>query len=99
MENRNGLVVDLDLTQATGRAEREAALGMLDRLPRRKRRLTLGGDKGYDTHEFVAELRQRRVTPHVTQNQSGRRSAMDGRTTSWGGYAVSQRLRKRGKEI
>jgi transposase len=99
MENRNGLVVDLDLTQATGRAEREAALVMLDRLPRRKRRLTLGGDKGYDTREFVAELRQRKVTPHVAQNQSGRRSAIDGRTTSHGGYKVSQRLRKRVEEI
>ncbi len=99
MENRNGLVVDIDLTQATGRAEREAALVMLDRLPRRKRRLTLGGDKGYDTREFVAELRQRKVTPHVAQNQSGRRSAIDGRTTSHGGYKVSQRLRKRVEEI
>jgi transposase len=99
MENRNGLVVDMDLTPATGRAERESALRMLDRLPRRKRRLTLGGDKGYDTREFVAELRQRKVTPHVAQNQSGRRSAIDGRTTSHGGYKVSQRLRKRVEEI
>ena len=99
MENRNGLVVDVDLTQATGRAEREAALVMLDRLARKKRRLTLGGDKGYDTREFVAELRRRKVTPHVSQNQSGRRSAIDGRTTSHGGYAVSQRLRKRVEEI
>jgi transposase/IS5 family transposase len=99
MENRNGLIVDIDLTQATGRAERESALRMLDRLPRRKRRLTLGGDKGYDTHDFVAELRQRQVTPHVARNQSGRRSAIDGRTTSWGGYKVSQRIRKRVEEI
>jgi len=99
MENRNGLVVDIELTQATGRAEREAALVMLDRLERKKPRLTLGGDKGYDTQEFVAELRQRKVTPHVAQNQSGRRSAIDGRTTSWGGYAVSQRIRKRVEEI
>jgi transposase len=99
MENRNGLVVDIDITQATGRAERESALVMLDRMPRRKRRLTLGGDKGYDTHEFVAELRRRKVTPHVSQNQSGRRSAIDGRTTSHGGYKVSQRLRKRVEEI
>jgi transposase len=99
MENRNGLVVDIDLTQATGRAEREAALRMLDRLERRRRRLTLVGDKGYDTGEFVAELRQRKVTPHVAQNQSGRRSAIDGRTTSHAGYKVSQRLRKRVEEI
>ena len=99
MENRNGLVVDIELSQATGRAEREAALVMLDRLECKKRRLTLGGDKGYDTREFVAELRQRKVTPHVSQNQSGRRSAIDGRTTSHGGYKVSQRLRKRVEEI
>jgi transposase len=99
MENRNGLVVDVTLTQATGRAEREAAVRMLDRLPRRKRRITLGGDKGYDTREFVAELRKRKVTPHVAQNQSGRHSAIDGRTTSHGGYRVSQRIRKRVEEI
>ena len=99
MENRNGLIVDIELSQATGRAERQAALRMLDRLPRKKRRLTLGGDKGYDTGEFVAELRQRKVTPHVAQNQSGRRSAIDGRTTSHAGYKVSLRIRKRVEEI
>lgn len=100
MENRNGLIVDIELTQATGRAEREAALSMLDRLPRKKhRRITLGADKGYDTQEFVGELRRRKVTPHVAQNQSGRRSAIDGRTTSHGGYRVSQRIRKRVEEI
>ena len=100
MENRNGLIVDIELTQATGRAEREAALRMLDRLKRKgKGRVTLGADKGYDTREFVSELRQRKVTPHVAQNQSGRRSAIDGRTTSWGGYKVSQKLRKRVEEI
>lgn len=99
MENRNGLVVDWDVTQATGRSEREAALVMLDRHPGRKRRRTLGGDKAYDTREFVAELRQRKVTPHVAQNQSGRRSAIDGRTTSHSGYRVSQRVRKRVEEI
>jgi transposase len=99
MENRNGLIVDIELTQATGTAEREAALRMLDRWERNQRRLTLGADKGYDTREFVSELRQRKVTPHVAQNQSGRRSAIDGRTTSHGGYKVSQRLRKRVEEI
>ena len=100
MENRNGLVVDIDLTQATGWAEREAALQMLDRLPRKPHhRITLGADKGYDTREFVSELRKRKVTPHVAQNQSGRRSAIDGRTTSHGGYKVSQRIRKRVEEI
>jgi transposase len=100
MENRNGLIVDIELTQATGRAEREAALRMLDRQRRKRyRRITLGADKGYDTQEFVAELRRRKVTPHVAQNQSGRRSAIDGRTTSHGGYRVSQRIRKRVEEI
>lgn len=99
MENRNGLVVDIAVTQATGRAEREAAVQMLDRLPRKKRRLTLGADKGYDTKDFVQDLRQRQVTPHVAQNQSGRRSAIDGRTTSHGGYRLSQRVRKRVEEI
>lgn len=100
MENRNGLIVDIDLTQATGRAEREAAIRMLDRLPRKQYgRITLGADRGYDTQEFVRELRQRKVTPHVAQNQSGRRSAIDGRTTSHGGYKVSQRIRKRVEEI
>jgi transposase len=99
MENRNGLVVDVELTQATGRAEREAAVQMLDRLPRKKRRITLGADKGYDVREFVAELRERNVTPHVAQNQNGRRSAIDGRTTRHGGYKVSQRVRKRVEEI
>ena len=73
---------------------------MLDRLPRKThRRITLGADKGYDTREFVSELRKRKVTPHVAQNQSGRRSAIDGRTTSHGGYKVSQRIRKRVEEI
>jgi transposase len=100
MENRNGLIVDIELTQATGKAEREAALRMLDRLPRKEyRRITLGADRGYDTQEFVHELRQRKVTPHVSQNRSGRRSAIDGRTTSHGGYKVSQRIRKRVEEI
>ncbi len=99
MENRNGLVVDVALTQATGKAEREAALSMLDHLALRKRRRTLGADKGYDTHDFVEDLRQRNVTPHVARNQSGRRSAIDGRTTSWGGYKLSQKVRKRVEEV
>jgi transposase len=100
MENRNGLIVDIELTQATGKAEREAALRMLDRLPRKKnQRITLGADRGYDTSEFVQELRRRKVTPHVSQNRNRRRSAIDGRTTSWGGYRVSQRIRKRVEEI
>lgn len=99
MENRNGLVVDVLLTHATGTAEREAALQMLDRRPAPQRTGTLGGDKGYDTKEFVAQTRARHVTPHVTQNTSGRRSAIDGRTTRHPGYAISQRIRKRVEEI
>jgi transposase len=99
MENRNGLVVDVVLTQATGKAEREAALLMLRRLRAKKRRRTLGADKAYDTQDFVREVRQCNVTPHVARNQSGRRSAIDGRTVSWGGYSRSQRVRKRVEEI
>lgn len=100
MENRNGLVVDINVKPATGRGEREAALEMVDRLPRRRRkRITLGADKGYDSHDFITDLRARCVTPHVAQNQSGRRSAVDGRVTSHGGYKKSQKLRKRVEEI
>jgi transposase len=99
MENRNGLVVDIMLTRATGKAERQAAVHMLDRLPQRRKRRTLGADRGYDTHDFVHKVRQRNVTPHVAQNQSRRSSAIDGRTTSWGNYKVSQRKRKRVEEI
>ena len=99
MENRHGLAVDVLLTHATGTAEREAALVMLDRRPAPAPRATLGADKGYDTREFVAQCRDRRVTPHVAQNISGRRSAIEGRTTRHPGYAVSQRLRKRVAEI
>ncbi len=99
MENRNGLAVDVLLTQATGTAEREAALRMLDRRPDPQHQGTAGADKAYDTRDFVADCRERRVTPHVTQNTSGRRSAIDGRTTRHPGYAVSQRVRKRVEEI
>lgn len=99
MENRHGLILDVLLTQATGRCEREAALALLDRLERGRGHCTLGADKAYDTREFVAALRERGVTPHVTQNTSRRRSAIDGRTTRHPGYAVSQRLRKLIEEI
>ena len=97
MENRHGLVVNTRLTLATGTAEREAAVEMVRR--RGKRRVTLGGDKNYDTQELVKQLRQQRVTPHVTQNNTHRSSALDGRTTRHAGYAVSQRKRKRVEEI
>src|SRR6478672_8968408 len=91
MENRNGLVVDFQLTQATGTAERDMAPKLIDEARERGfHPRTLGADKGYDTRDCVAELRQRQVTPHVTQNTSGRRSAIDRRTTRHVGYAISQ---------
>jgi transposase len=98
MENRNGLIIDLLVTPATGTAEREAALVMLDRRPLPRSRATLAGDKGYDTRAFVEELRQREVTPHVAQHTTRRRSAIDRRTTRHPGYAHSQRVRKRIEE-
>src|SRR5438874_9471268 len=100
MENRNGLVIDFEVTTATGTAERETAVRQLDDAKQRGwRPETVGGDKNYDTKTFVAEMRERDVTPHVAQNTSGRRSAIDGRTTRHVGYAVSQRIRKRVEEI
>ena len=97
MENRHALVVDTRVTLATGTAEREAALDMLDARPSR-RRLTLGADKAYDAAEFVAARRARNVTPHLAQNTSNRRSAIDRRTTRHPGYAFSQTVRKRIEE-
>jgi len=97
-ENRNGLVVDVRLTQASGTAERDAALEMLSQKPR-LRRITLGGDRGYDTRGFVKASRELKVTPQVAQNDSHRRSAIDGRTTRHEGYSVSQRKRKRVEEV
>jgi transposase len=95
MENRHGLVVDIMLTQATGTAERAAALDMLERLPGR-RRVSIGGDKNYDTTDFVGECREMNVTPHVARRVY---SSIDGRTTRHLGYALSQRVRKRVEEI
>jgi transposase len=94
MENRNGLLVEAFLTESHGRAERDAALLMAEAIPLGKR-VTLGGDKAYDTQEFVRELRGMNVTPHVAQNRTKRRSAIDERTTRHAGYQVSQRKRKR----
>jgi len=94
MENRNGLLVKTGVTLAGGTAERDAALGMAKKMAGRKR-LTLGGDKNYDTRDFVRALRHLRVTPHVAQNTTNRSSAIDGRTTRHAGYAVSQQKRKR----
>jgi transposase len=98
MENRHGLLVDACLTQADGHAERVAALHMIEPRADRPTAITLGADKAYDVEDFVNELRSMNVTPHVTQNTSGRRSTIDGRTTRHGGYAVSQRIRKRIEE-
>ncbi|MCA9490896.1 MAG: IS5 family transposase [Myxococcales bacterium] len=116
MENRNGLIQDFELTEANGKAEREAALAMVDRERERRarqrkktrrkqrkasqrtnqkgRRLTLAADKGYDTRDFVRACRERRITPHVAQNQHvGRSSAIDNRTVHHPGYRVSSRAR------
>jgi transposase len=97
-ENRNGLIVNTEVFQANGTAERDAALVMLEQIPGIQR-VTLGADKGYDTRDFVGECRHLNVTPHVAQNvkRSGG-SAIDGRTTRHGGYGVSQRKRKRIEE-
>ena len=98
VENRNGLIVDAEVFQANGTAERDAALIMLQRLPG-PQAVTVGGDKGFDTHGFVAECRNLRVTPHVAQNHARPGgSAIDGRTTRHAGYALSQRKRKRIEE-
>lgn len=97
-ENRNGMVVDTRLTKAGGTAERDAAQEMLAQKPTSKK-VTLGGDRGYDTKDFVAEMRKLNVTPHVAQNNTNRRSAIDGRTTRHEGYQVSQRKRKRVEEV
>jgi transposase len=97
-ENRNGLVVDVRLTSATGTAERVAAAEMLAHKPERKR-ITVGADRGYDTRSFVERMRELRVTPHVAQNDSGRRSAIDERTARHEGYVISQRKRKRVEEV
>ena len=100
MENRHGLLVDFQVTEASGTAERDAAPRLLKQArERRFRPKTLGGDKNYDTRDCVAAIRGCGVTPHVAQNTSNRRSAIDGRTTRHPGYAVSQRIRKRVEEI
>ena len=98
MENRAGLIVNACLTPADGHAERNAALAMIEPLANRPTGITLGADKGYDARVFVNELRAMNVRPHVTQNNNGRRSAIDRRTTRHAGYAISQRIRKRIEE-
>ncbi len=98
VENRHGLIMSSRVWEATGIAERYAALEMLQEVPGIGR-VTVGGDKGFDTAEFVRECRNMRVTPHVAQNL-GRRggSAIDGRTTQHAGYRISQKKRKRIEE-
>jgi transposase len=98
MENRNALIVDAELTQADGYAERATAIELLGRLPKRAKRRTVAADKGYDTRAFVAECRELGVTPHVAQHTNGRRSAIDGRTTRHPGHRTSQRTRPRIEE-
>jgi transposase len=97
-ENRNGLVVSTRTTQAYGAAERDAALLMAEDIPGNGH-VTLGADKGYDVHNFVGELRHMNIVPHVAQNDTNRRSAIDHRTTHHDGYRVSQRKRKRIEEV
>ena len=100
MENRSGLAVVAQVTPATGTAEREFAVGVAHAIPGRHERITLGGDKGYDSQGAVAGLRAQGVTPHVAAHDTDRRSsAIDARTTRHAGYAVSQRKRKRIEEI
>jgi hypothetical protein len=94
IENRHCLVVDALTTLATGTAEREAGVEMVGAIPGRHR-ITIGCDKAYDTQDFVADMRSLGATPHVTQNDKGRRSAIDGRTTRHAGYQVSLLVRKR----
>ena len=98
MEHRNALIVDAELTFADGYAERATALAMLAKLPPSRRRRTVAGDKGYDTKDFVAGVRELGFTPHVAQNTSRQRSAIDGRTTRHAGHVTSMRIRKRIEE-
>jgi len=98
MEHRNALIADMELSAATGYAERETALTLLRRLPRRARRRTVAADKGYDSKDFVAGCRELGVTPHVSQNTTNRRSAIDARTTRHPGHEISLRIRKRIEE-
>jgi transposase len=100
MENRNGLLVDFRVAEANGRAEREVAVAMLDENKMRRGPATVGADKGYDTHDFVAECRAINVVPHIARIVNEHRgSAIDARTTRHPGYAISQRIRKRVEEI
>lgn len=97
VENRHGLLVDLRVSEATGYSERQTAIAMLEQRQRR-RRITVGADRGYDTTDFVAYCRSANITAHVTQNTHCR-SAIDGRTVRHLGYTVSQRVRRRIEQV
>jgi transposase len=101
MENRSGLCLDVMVTQADGYAEREAATAMLDDYKHRKERYpkSLGADKGYHTKDFIDDLRERKVKPHVAMVDGRKTPGLDGRTTRTKGYKISQRKRKRVEEI
>jgi len=105
MENRNGIAVAGDVTRATGRAERETALDLIDRHRPGRRRITVGGDKGFDVEAFVQALRERKATPHIaidghlSKTGKRRKTAVDGRARRHAGYDVSQRCRKRIEEV
>jgi IS5 family transposase len=105
MENRHGLAVGGGISHATGTAERETALELIDECRRRGRRITLGADKAYDVTPFVHDLRDRSVTPHIaidghlSKTGKRRKTAVDGRTTHHVGYDISQRCRKRIEEV
>jgi len=99
-ENRNGLIVDTRVTLATGTGERDAAAEMAAVMAEmRNQAATLGADRAYDTRDFVKQMRGLKITPHVAQNDTNRRSAIDGRTTRHEGYTISQRKRKRVEEV
>ena len=100
MENRNGLIVDFQIDEANGFAERRTAISMLERNVVKGRRITVGGDAGFDTADFVEDCRAINVTPHIAQTRdTRRRSAVDDRTTRHAGYLISQRKRKLVEEI
>lgn len=105
MENRHGLAVGGGISQATGTAERQTALALIDSRGRARHRITLGADKAYDVTQFVHDLRDRSVTPHIaidghlSKTGKARKTAIDGRTTRHAGYDISQRCRKRIEEV
>jgi hypothetical protein len=101
MENRNGLCLDFLVTHADGYAERDGAVAMLDdhKFNRGKSPKTLGADKGYHTKDFIADLRERLITPHVAAREKIKTPGLDGRTTNSAAYKISQKKRKRVEEI